>query len=180
MALLTARRVAVVALIASFVATGGARIVAGQSPLTDAQAKAGFLYNCAMFIDWPDGAVHGGEIIVGVAGDDAVVALIADMQGRKVNGRVLRVKAVRPNDDPHDLQILFLGDDVRAFAAILARVGDAPILTIGEQDDFTSKGGVVRLYTEQERLRFEINMTRAEKAGLRVSAKMLGLAKIVR
>jgi hypothetical protein len=180
MAILTAHRTVIAGLLASAVIVGALRGDAAQSPLTDAQAKAGFLYNCAMFIEWPEGAVRGGEIVVGVAGDDAVVTLISDMQGRKVNGRVIRVKAVRPNDDPHDLQILFLGDDLHGSYALLARIGDAPILTIGEQADFTSKGGVIRLYTEQERLRFEINMTRAERAGLRVSAKMLGLARIVR
>ena len=42
------------------------------------------------------------------------------------------------------------------------------------------RGGVIRPYTEQDWLRFEINMTRAEPAGLKVSANMLGLAKIVR
>ncbi len=149
--------------------------------LTEAQAKAGFLYNCAMFVTWPDGASTDGELVIGVVGDDAVSTIVKDMQGRKVNGRTLRVAPVRSGDTLDDYHILFVaGDDARSNKEVLSRVGSASVLTVGESDQFTSHGGVVRLFTEQGRLRFEINMTRAEDARLRVSAKMLGLARIVR
>ena len=150
--------------------------VLAQAPMSAAQARAGFLYNCAMFVQWPDSAE---EMVVGIAGDGSVSALLADMQGRKVNGRTMRVRAIKPGDDPRGVQILFVGDEVKEIDGLLARA-DGAVLTVSERDDFTRRGGVVRLYTEDNRLRFEINMTRAEHAGLRVSAKMLGLAKIVR
>jgi hypothetical protein len=167
--------------LAAALVTASVRPSVAQEPLTEAQARAGFLYNCAMFIEWPTSSgLDAGENVIGVIGAPAVIALLVDMQGRKVNGRTLRIRALRPGDDPRGLQILFVGVDPRAAQGVLDRIGDAPIVTVGEHDDFTAKGGVVRLYTEQDRLRFEINMTRAEQEGLRVSAKMLGLAKIVR
>jgi hypothetical protein len=157
-----------------------AAAASGQA-LTEAQAKAGFLYNCAMFVAWPTTAFKKEELVIGVIGDDAVSGVVKDMQGQKVNGRTLRVSAVRSLDELDDYHILFVaGDDDKTAKSVLAKIGAAPVLTVGEQDDFTADGGVVRLYTDQGRLRFEINMTRAEGAGLRVSAKMLGLAKIVR
>jgi hypothetical protein len=153
---------------------------AGQG-LTAAQAKAGFLYNCAMFVTWPADSSARGELVIGVVGDAAVSSVVKDMQGQKVNGRTLRVAPVQSDDELDSYHILFVaGDDAKATKAVLARIGDASVLTVGEADGFTSDGGVVRLYTEQGRLRFEINMTRAEGARLRVSAKMLGLARIVR
>lgn len=155
---------------------------AGAQPiLSEAQAKAGFLYNCAMFVSWPSAAGGKAELVIGVVGDEAVAAVVKDMHGQTVNGRTIRVVPVRSDDGLERYHILFIaGDDSRSSKAVLARIGDASVLTVGESDDFTSRGGVVRLYTDQGRLRFEINMTRAEDAGLRVSAKMLGLAKIVR
>jgi hypothetical protein len=149
-----------------------------QSPMSAAQARASFLYNCVMFIEWPGGAT--GEVVIGIAGDAPVSALMAEMQGRKVNGRTMRVKTVKPADDPREVQVLFVGDELREVDALLARTHGAAVLTVSERDDFTRRGGVVRLYTEDNRMRFEINMTQADQAGLRVSAKMLGLAKIVR
>lgn len=152
-----------------------------QQALTEAQAKAGFLYNCAMFVSWPSATGRRDELVIGVVGDDAVSSVVKDMQGQKVDGRTLRVAPVRPGDDLDTYHILFVaGDDPKAAKAMLTRVGTAPVLTVGESDDFTADGGVVRLYTDQGRLRFEINMTGVERAGLKVSAKMLGLAKIVR
>jgi hypothetical protein len=179
------RLIQVCAGIAVFFCVMTARVSAGgaetsQSALSEAQAKAGFLYNCVMFVDWPT-APDAAEIVIGIIGADSIASVIDGMQGRKVNGRMLRVKLVRPTDDPKAFHILYLGgDDQRTAVALLGKIGDAPVLTVGERDDFTTRGGVVRLYTDRDRLRFEINMTSAERAGLRVSAKMLGLAKIVR
>lgn len=157
-----------------------AAAAAAGKELTEAQAKAGFLYNCAMFVAWP-AASGPDDVVIGVVGDDAVSAIVADMQGKKVNGRTLRVLPVSSLDRLEGFHILFVaGDNARANRDLLAKIGTAPVLTVGENDNFTAAGGVVRLFTDQGRLRFEINMTRAEGAGLRVSAKMLGLAKIVR
>jgi hypothetical protein len=152
-----------------------------QSQLSEAQVRAGFLYNCAIFVAWPSTAFTSDEFVIGIAGDHVLSEVIKEMQGQKVNGRTLRVVPVRSNDDLAKVHILFVaGTDSTAMRRMLAEVGRAPILTVGEHDSFTTDGGVVRLYTDQGRLRFEINTTHAEDAGLRVSAKMLGLAKIVR
>jgi hypothetical protein len=153
--------------------------VSTQASMSAAQARASFLYNCVMFIEWP-GVGPGGDITIGVVGDAPVSALMADMQGRKVNGRTMRIRTVKPADDPRDTQVLFLGEELRDADPLLARTNNLAILTVSERDDFTRRGGVVRLFTEDNRMRFEINMTRADHVGLRVSAKMLGLAKIVR
>jgi len=153
----------------------------GQAALTETQAKASFLYNCAMFIAWPPGAQVGNEIMIGIIGDDATSGVVKLLQGQTVDGKTLRVKSLRAQDSVAGYHILFVADDgSRSAKTLLSKMGDAPILTVGEYSDFTSNGGIVRLYTEEGRLRFEINVTRAEAAGLRVSAKMLGLAKIVR
>lgn len=148
--------------------------------LTDAEAKAGFLYNCALFVEWPR-AANADRVVIGVFGDESVAEVAKDMQGQSVNGRTLVVVPVRTLDPLPNVHILFVaGGDPGEARAVLRKVGSAPVLTVGEHDSFTTDGGVVRLFTDQGRLRFEINMTHAERAGLRVSAKMLGLAKIVR
>ena len=177
------RRVALAAAAALLaMAPSPAELAASAPPvLTEAQAKAGFLYNCARFVSWPPAAVSRDALVIGIVGDETLAALVKDMDGRHVDGRVLRVLPAGPNHVPGQHHILFVaGEDARAAKAVLRRVGDGPVLTVGESDTFTSDGGVVRLYTDQGRLRFEINMTRAEEAGLKVSAKMLGLARIVR
>ena len=84
-------------------------------------------------------------------------------------------------DDIAGFAMLFIAaPDDRATASALARVGSSPVLTVGESERFTKLGGIIRLYKENEKLRFEINVSRAQLAGLRISSKMLGLAKITK
>ena len=156
-----------------------ATVAGSDGELTEAQAKAGFLYNCALFVQWPATAASR-ELLVGIMGSDQIAAVADTMQGRRVNGRLLRVKVVVASDDLRQFQILFVGSGTHVKGAQLAALRYLPVLTVGESSDFTATGGVVRLYTADQRLRFEINMTRVEDAGLQVSAKMLGLATVVR
>lgn len=172
-----ASRLVVATLIA--IVIPGSTSTAADARLTEAQAKALFLYNCAMFVQWPPAAMRN-EFLIGIIGAD-VAAAVADMvQGRRVDGRVLHARVVAPNDDLRQYHIVFVGDRARMTAEQIAAVRDVPVLTVGEASDFTASGGIVRLYTEQERLRFEINMKHVERAGLQVSAKMLALATVVR
>jgi hypothetical protein len=166
-------------LLAAFAIVVWVGSVAADTRLTEAQARAGFLYNCALFVQWPAGVVHD-DLLLGVMGSDAVAGIADTMQGRQVNGHTLRVKVATPSDDLRRFHILYIGSSARANAALLATLRETPVLTVGESSDFTAAGGVVRLFTDEQRLRFEINMTQVERAGLQVSAKMLGLATIVR
>jgi preprotein translocase subunit Sec61beta len=52
------------------------------------------------------------------------------------------------------------------------------VLTVGESEAFARQGGMIRFFEEDNRLRFEINPTAAEKVGLRISSKLLKLARI--
>jgi len=54
------------------------------------------------------------------------------------------------------------------------------ILTVGEAEDFTSEGGIVRFVLDAGRVRLEFNLDAADEAKLRISSKLLSLAKIVR
>jgi len=158
--------------------TTTASLPAADARLTEAEAKASFLYNCALFVQWPGNGSHD-ELVVAIMGADRVAEVADSLQGRQVNGRILRVKVVGPGDDLRHFHIVYVGAGVNVKAQLMT-LRDVPVLTVGESRDFTSTGGVVRLYTDDQRLRFEINMTRVEGAGLQVSAKMLGLATIVR
>jgi hypothetical protein len=60
---------------------------------------------------------------------------------------------------------------------ILASLKTAPVLTIGEADDFLGSGGIIRFCLEGNKVRFEINREAAESAKLRISAKLLLLAR---
>ena len=55
-----------------------------------------------------------------------------------------------------------------------------PILTLGETNGFCETGGVVQFVMRQRKVRFRINVTAAERAGLKISSRLLDLAEVVR
>jgi len=53
-------------------------------------------------------------------------------------------------------------------------------LTVSDLDKFTSLGGCVGLHKEDKRIHFEVNLTALDTAGLKLSSKLLKLARIVK
>ena len=49
-----------------------------------------------------------------------------------------------------------------------------------ETEGFAMLGGIIILTIEGNKLHFEVNPTAADRAGLKISSKLLGLAKIVK
>ena len=180
MTLPVARVVVVIVFALERVAAGGGRAASTPRVLTEAQAQAGFLYNCALFVSWPPGET-ATEIVLAIIGGEPASSALGDLDGRPVHGRVLRVRWLKSTDALDGVHIVFFpGDDPRTAGAVLERLAAQPVLTVGGSSDFTRQGGAVRLYTDYGRVRFEINLSRVELAGLKVSAKMLSLARIVR
>jgi hypothetical protein len=143
------------------------------------QVKAAFLFNFVKFVEWPQEVFNddAAPVVVGILGEDPTCSAISlTINGKIANGRRLVVKrfpSVRALTYCH---ILFIGGSQKNnLQNILAAVG-ARVLTVGETDQFLQTGGIVNFIIVDSKVRFEINQTASEKAGLRISAKLLGLA----
>ena len=53
------------------------------------------------------------------------------------------------------------------------------MLTVGETEGFAARGGVINLTVEENKVHFEVNVLAADRAGLKISSKLLAIAKIV-
>ena len=148
------------------------------------ELKAAFLYNFTKFVEWPENsfADASAPFVIGVAGETPCAAqleLIA--RNRKVNGRTLVIKRLRSPESAKDVHLLFVSasEDARAEKWI-ASVRNTAALNVGESESFTTRGGAIGLLLEDDKVRFEINISVAEAAGLKVSAQLQKLAKVVR
>ncbi len=154
-----------------------------ESPALEYQVKAAFLYNFARFVEWPAReASPSAEITIGVLGSDPFgEALDRTIAGKSVNGRALKVVRLKDARDAPRCQILFVELPTEsALAGVLEAVGRAPVLTVGDAESFTRKGGVIRFFMEDNKVRFAINVDAAQRAGLKISSKLLALAKVIR
>lgn len=150
-------------------------VPAGAQTVAEAELKAAFLFNFAKFVQWP---AEAGPLVVGVAGDEALATAVGKLvAGRTIDGRPIEVRALPRGRAPEGFHVLhvssLLGD--QDTAALLARVR-GPVLTIGETPRFLRDGGMVRIFIEDQRLRFQVNRGQTDAAGVKISSQALSLS----
>ncbi len=145
------------------------------------EIKAAFLYNFVKFVEWPDTLMKQsrGIITVGIMGTGDFGDAFDVITGRTVKDMKLSVRYFQKAEDLRACHLLFVSDSEKyRLREILESVRGYPVLTVGETEDFGRLGGIIRFYTENNRVRFEINISAALKADIRISAKLLEVAKI--
>jgi hypothetical protein len=174
------------ALLAATLATGlavtGAAATEQKDRLEEAEAKASFLYNLALFAEWPGGAASVRDrFAICVIGATPVRPALERFTGHIIHGRPLEIRDVRDGAVAQGCDIVFIpAGDPRDLAAILAPLAGEPVVTVGEAEGFHQAGGTLRLGVERARLRFDIELGPAERAGIRFSSRLLALAATVR
>jgi hypothetical protein len=152
---------------------------AAADPL-EYRVKAAFLLNFTKFIEWPASAFGNADssIDICVAGNDPFGSSLDEIvKDEVVNGRKVTVEYIREAPPPRSCQVLFSGGAGKeSKTPIEAEPG---VLTVGEGESFIRNGGIIAFVIENNRVRFEINRTAAERAGLRLSSKLLSVAKSV-
>jgi hypothetical protein len=148
------------------------------------QLKLAFLYNFAQFVQWPADAFgdSGAPLTICVAGENPFQGEIEQsLRGRAVEGHAVELRRLDPSADPHSCQMIFVRvTEVRAARRILANSKGSTTLTVGEAKGFAQGGGMINLIREENRLRFEVNIDAAARSRLKLSSKLLALAKIVK
>jgi hypothetical protein len=150
-------------------------------PIDD--VKAAFVYKFANFVEWPAESFESEKdsVQIGVAATAKFVDTIREIvDGKTVSGRRIEVISSRDADDLSQCEIVYISsEDEDLQGKLLPALRAKPILTIGDTADFAEEGGIIRLFEEGRRLRFEINLDAAKEAKLRISSKLLDLASAV-
>jgi hypothetical protein len=150
---------------------------------TDYQVKAAYLINFARFVDWPDklGMLQDPFTICIFGPDPFGRTLDTMLAGEKVAGRSVVAKRISTPQDSFDCRILFVSS---AETGSINRVVDAAnkqgVLTVSDMQHFANRGGMIQFVTDDKRVRFEVNLTAAQHAGLTLSSELLKVATLVR
>ena len=157
--------------------------VQAQSEVEEHKVKAAFIYHFAQLVDWPAGALGDGSQPMNLCtvGDDPFRGELENsVEGKVADLHVMRVRHLKKIQEAHDCQILFISkSEEKQLAEILMELGNAAVLTIGESDRFAQQGGMIQLTLDDNKVRFNINVGAAQKSGLKISSKLLLLAKEV-
>lgn len=147
------------------------------------QVKIGFLYNFARFAEWPPASLpDGAPFRLAIASDEATFAFIsAALSGKMVNDRPLSVERLDPAGNAPLPHIVFFAQSATPeMLARAAAMAQSPVLTIGEHDGFARQHGILNFVLVDEAVRFEVNLTAAQRAGLRISSRVSKMAILVR
>ncbi len=146
-----------------------------QNVSLEYRVKAAYLLNFTKFVEWPEAALpEGAPLTICVAGNNPFGAVLEEtIRGETVNGRPIAARTAGAVQGCH---VLFV-PHATGSAAYLRASASLPVLTVGETDDFLGRGGVVKFILEEGRIRFEINQDAAARAQLRISSRLLRLAR---
>lgn len=170
----------VAAVLTAAVSTGAH---AAAQPVSAAQLKAAYLFNFVQFVEWP---VHeppaGAPFVLCVVNDDAVVnALEQTIKGRTAGGRSLAVRRLGAGAPlPACHVAYFAAADQKQLAKVIGTLSGRLVLTVSDVPGFAQLGGMVELYREDARMRIAVNVDALQRAGVRLSSRVLQIATIVR
>lgn len=155
---------------------------AADRPTNEYSIKAAFLYNFSSFVSWPEKvARHHDEFELCVVGNDPFGKTLDTLSGKSVHGQSLKIRRLTDGAITDTCQLVYISEsETKRFARLLKKVRARPVLTVSDIDDFATHGGIIRFKLDSNKVRFDINVDAADRAGLNISSKLLSLATIVR
>jgi len=166
-----------------------------------------YLLNFTEYVEWPAKAFADAQspLVVGIIGEDPFGEVLAAQAEGHRGARRLEVRQfkgimefraqVTPGRRQEELEarrrakarklrachVLYVSQSEDAFLSqVLRTVRQANVLTVGDKPSFARRGGVIGFFEDDGRLAFEVNLAAAEAAGLKISSKLLTLAKVIR
>jgi len=154
-----------------------------ESEAGEYEVKAAFLLNFARLVEWPEDAFSDARspFTVGLLGTAPASEQIERfLEGKSVGSRRVQVQQIESPEEAAGLHLVFVGaSSVVKVGDVAAAIGGGPVLLVGESEGFATSGGAINFFTDGNKIRFEINPRAADAAGLRVSSRLLRVAKIV-
>jgi hypothetical protein len=146
--------------------------------------KAGFLYHFLNYVEWPARSmpVENRPYVIGIVQSNPFgAALEKFVQSKDVAGHPIEVRLLQPTDRMTDCHIVFvpLSVPTERQAGFLAALRSTGTLIVGETEGFIERGGHVQFYIEKNKVRFAFSAELIKRDDLKVSSKLLMLAKII-
>lgn len=153
-------------------------IAADSITADESTVEAAFLYNFALFTEWPE--LPANEFRFCVMGSDTVRAALESVKKKQIKELPVSVSSISTATQAQSCQVLYVGKSGHAAIGNLARqIGNAPVLVVSKENGYDRKNVIIALVAQQGRIAFKINRTSAMANSLTVSSKLLRLAQQV-
>ncbi|HVT01898.1 MAG TPA: YfiR family protein [Thermoanaerobaculia bacterium] len=158
--------------------------VASAEELPEYQVKAEFIERFTRFIDWPAPAAGNRErprFVIGIYGRSPFRTYLSDMaSSHRIKGKPIEIRQLTSLDSLTGCDVVFISSSERkTLPKILPVVAERSVLTVGDTPGFAEEGVLINFFTDGDKVRFEINASAVEKSGLKMTSKLLKLARVV-
>jgi hypothetical protein len=145
------------------------------------RVKAAYLLNFTRYVEWPTSTAADTALSICVLGADPFGKVLdATIAGRTAQGRTLRVRRVQTASEATGCEVVFVSHETwRRNPQSVQALSSAGSLTVGDSEQFARGGGVIGFVILDETVRFVINDDARDRAGLRISSRMLSLAAAI-
>jgi hypothetical protein len=154
---------------------------AGAAP--EYRVKAAFVYKFGDYVEWPPEAFARADspLVFGVVENDVLADELARLAaGRTMGGRAVVVRKLAAGDSWTGLHVAFVGgDDADKLSAALAAGAGRPVLTVTETRAGSVVAGMINFVVVADKVRFDVALPAAEAAGLKISSRLLSVARRV-
>lgn len=144
--------------------------------------RAAFIFNFAKFTDWPDTAFDQSDsnLTLCTAGNDELVEALQLLGDRRIKGHPVVIRPVEEPEGSEACHLLYIAATEESDSLdYIAAVRGKSVLTVSELTGFAESGGMIRLFREDDKIRFAINLEAARSGGLELSSRLLRLAVVV-
>jgi len=149
----------------------------------ESQVKAAYIYNFTKFVRWNDVKSDSltNPVCIGILGALSIGDILKNFSDKQSGGRLLVVKDLELDKmSSGEYQLIFIGQaQQKQIPALLRMLDGTDILTVSDSPDFTRHGGMIGFYIENGKVKIEINIDAVNNSKLKISAKLLEVAKII-
>jgi hypothetical protein len=154
-------------------------LCSAQSAPTESQVKAAYLYNFGKFVTWPnDGPASAERFQICILGKDPFGSVLdSTVNGESIDRKKIQIRRFDKMQDAAGCNVLYVSSSEESrLPAILAESQRLRLLTVSDILHFAERGGAIGLVTQQDRVRFEVNRSTAERSHLVLSSELLKVA----
>jgi hypothetical protein len=150
---------------------------------TDYDVKAAYLYNFGRFVEWPSSVTTKSDVFnICILGQDPFgSALDHTFAGETISGKGIATKRISTPQEAVNCQILFMSSaEEGRLNKIIEAIDKGAVLTVSDMPQFSQRGGMIQFVLDGKKVRFEVNLTAVQRAGLTLSSELLKVATNVR
>jgi hypothetical protein len=157
-------------------ASCGSSVLARDS-LPEYTIKAGYLYNFALLTEWPPSSI-GETFNMCLYGSHIFASALDSIRGKRIGNRPITIQYVVSPAEIQTCHLLFVAEIPRSeMTRVVKAIAARPVLIVTDDELLEKEGAMILVRPEGDRLVFEINLAMAESVNLKVSARLLRLAR---